>query len=145
MEFPLTAELMENIAAYLRENTLARFREVRTASASSYANILGLLPEVTSFPAAIVVAGNVNPLNLGATRETEIAVIVIDSFRFGAEDLSTNTLVDHTMQALSGELGQPLILEGVPYLWESARPLDLADSMHTAWIITFTAKTCYKK
>ena len=146
MEFPLTGETLQQIKNRLTsdpENPL--YQDVRCVVMSGFSNLIELLPELTHFPAAVITSGNIRPINIGATRETEIAIIVIDEFRVSPDDLSGINLIDKTLELLSPELpGQVLKLGKAHLIFHSVTPIDLSDMQHTAWNITFTAKTSFK-
>ena len=120
------------------------FQEVRGIVMSSPANLWELVPELSFFPCAVITSGLARPLDYGATREVEIAVIVIDEFRTDSENLSGYDLIDRTFSELSPPLpGAPLKLENINYVWQSTTPVELIDSQHTAWNITFAAKMSF--
>ena len=144
MEFPLTNEILEQIRTVLADDRTPMFSEVRCAVLSGYSNLIELLPELTHFPAAVITAGSIRPLNIGTTRETEVSVIVIDRFRSSADETAGFTLIDRTLARLSpGQPGQPLTIGRVHFVFHSVTPLDLTDMQHCAWNITFTAKTSF--
>lgn len=142
MEFPLTSEILYNVWKVLSDSGI--FRECRCAVMSGYSNLFELLPELTIFPACVICSGSVREVDLGASRETEVAVLVLDEFRTDAETLEGHDLVDRTLTKLTSSIpGQALTVGRVHYLLHSVTPIDLEESMHTAWNITFTAKTSF--
>ena len=61
-------------------------------------------------------------------------------------DLAGYDLIDRTFAELSPQLpGAPLKLENIHYVWQSTTPVELIDSQHTAWNITFSAKMSFKQ
>ena len=79
MEFPLTNEILANVWKILSDSGI--YQEVRCAVMSGYSNLFELLPELTAFPAAVICSGSIREPDPGATRETEVAVLVLDEFR----------------------------------------------------------------
>ena len=146
MEFPLTNEITGQVRAVLEQAQSPGFAEVRCAVLSGFSNLIELLPELTHFPAAVITAGSIRPLNIGATRETEVSVIIIDEFRSSADETAGADLIDRTLSLLSPDSpGQPLTIGRVHYVFHSVTPLDLTDMQHCALNLTFTAKTSFIK
>lgn len=150
MEYPLTSHcinlLKSRIEAMADSDGTPSFQEVRGIVMSGPANLWELVPEISFFPCAVITSGLAQPLDHGATREVEIAVIVIDEFRADSGDLAGYDLIDRTFAELSPQLpGAPLKLENIHYVWQSTTPVELIDSQHTAWNITFSAKMSFKQ
>ena len=125
MEYPLTSHcinlLKSRIEAMADSDGTPSFQEVRGIVMSSPANLWELVPEISFFPCAVITSGLARPLDHGATREVEFA-------------------------ELSPQLpGAPLKLENIHYVWQSTTPVELIDSQHTAWNITFSAKMSFKQ
>lgn len=142
MEFPLTNEILTNVWKILSDSGI--YQEVRCAVMSGYSNLFELLPELTAFPAAVICSGSIREPDPGATRETEVAVLVLDEFRTDHQALGGHDLIDRTLTLLTGVFpGQPLTIGRVHYMLHSVTPVDLEESMHTAWNITLSAKTAF--
>lgn len=147
MEYPLITHtldlLRERLAAMTGDDGAPLFQEVRPAVITSYENLFEVIPELTFFPCAILAAGVITPTNMAATREVEIAVLVIDEFKPCPTDLSGITLIEKTAHVLSGDNpGQALKIENIHFVFDSITPLEL-DAQHTGWNITLIAKMSF--
>ncbi len=144
MDYPKITDVIEAVKGRLSdlqyEDGAPFFAEVRGAVISGWENLFQAIPELTSFPVAVVAAGDINTEHLAAARSVSLVVIVIDEFCFSAEDLSAYDRIDRIAGALSGDVpGQTLKLGGANLLFEAVEPLNV-DPSHTAWLVKITAK-----
>lgn len=147
MEYTLIPHILDLLKQRLEGLTsdggAALFQLVRPAAITSYGNLFEVIPELTFFPCAVLASGVITPTNMAATREVEIAVLVIDEFRPSPGDLSGILLVEKTVQCLTGDLpGQALKIENINFVFDSVQPLEL-DSLHCGWNITLIAKMAF--
>jgi hypothetical protein len=144
MEFPLTNHVIGLVKAALARDHPNDFAEIRCAVLSGFSNLIELLPELSLFPAAVITAGSIRPIDQGATRETEVSIIVVDEFRCSADDTRGFNLIDRTVARLSSDIpGQPLTIGRVHFVFHSVTPLDLSSTEHCAWNLTFIAKSSF--
>ncbi len=116
-------------------------QSAHTLPLTGFKNLWAAVPELTRFPAAIVSAGRIEPEDMGATRNVEIVVFLVDRFR-GLSDRASSghALVDGVCDALTADApGRALAVGNVHWTLDSVLPVDLDDKAHTGWQISLDA------
>ncbi len=146
MEFPLISSLADTIKSRveaLTDNSGERlFKDVRVCCISGYRNLFKVLPDLSLFPACIIAVGGAEYPDNFATRELEVAILIVDEFRVVSDQAASSyALLETVSQAFTSEVpGQRLQIENFNIKLIDIRPLDL-DSELAAWHASLNVTT----
>ncbi len=138
MSFRKISDIAADIKARL--DASGKFKDLRLSTLTSYEQLLKVIPDISTLPAAVICVGTVEPGNAGATRQVKPGIVVVDSFEADLDSRSAGVwdLADAVADLFAGDPGEPLVINDVIYTVATVEPVALGGS-RAAYLVTLTA------
>ena len=138
MQYVALTEITTALKARLE--ALGIFLDVRIAALTSYQNLFEMLPDLATFPAAVISIGSIDFEEAAVIKDNEVSILLIDKFQTSTESAqSIYEIIDATSKSLTADTpGNSLKIAGVHLLPINFRPIEV-DGTHSTF--QFTLKT----